>query len=112
MFRLLGHQGSVLALMVVKEKGWLVSSSSESLNTFDVFCSHCHSGAGDVRVSSIISRIARWLTDISDLVDPLAQAHLHHPPVRRYFWQHLLPGVGPEGGRNPLLWYVPITYRR
>jgi di- and tripeptidase len=31
MFRLLGHEGSVLALMVVKEKGWLVSSSSEWL---------------------------------------------------------------------------------
>ncbi len=34
-FRLLGHEGSVLALLIVKEKGWLVSSSS----------------AGDVRVS-------------------------------------------------------------
>ena len=31
MFRLLGHEGSVLALMVVPEKGWLVSSSSEFL---------------------------------------------------------------------------------
>lgn len=35
LFRLLGHAGSVLALLVIKEKGWLVSSSS----------------AGDVRVS-------------------------------------------------------------
>lgn len=35
LFRLLGHEGSVLALLIVKEKGWLVSSSS----------------AGDVRVS-------------------------------------------------------------
>jgi hypothetical protein len=34
MFRLLGHQGSVLELMVVEEKQWLVSSSS----------------AGDIRV--------------------------------------------------------------
>lgn len=33
--RLIGHEGSVLALLLVKEKGWLVSSSS----------------AGDVRVS-------------------------------------------------------------
>ncbi len=31
MFRLLGHERSVLALMVVEEKGWLVSSSSRSL---------------------------------------------------------------------------------
>jgi len=35
LFRLLGHAGSVLALLVVKERGWLVSASS----------------AGDVRVS-------------------------------------------------------------
>lgn len=37
LFRLLGHAGSVLALLIIKEKGWLVSSSS----------------AGDVRVSCI-----------------------------------------------------------
>lgn len=34
LFRLVGHAGSVLALLIVKEKGWLVSTSS----------------AGDVRV--------------------------------------------------------------
>lgn len=38
MFRLLGHQGSVLELMVVEEKQWLVSSSS----------------AGDIRVGLLI----------------------------------------------------------
>ncbi|BEI87726.1 uncharacterized protein CcaverHIS019_0104440 [Cutaneotrichosporon cavernicola] len=36
LFRLLGHEGSVLALLIVKEKGWLVASSS----------------AGDVRIWS------------------------------------------------------------
>lgn len=30
LYRLLGHQGSVLALLIVEEKKWLVSSSSES----------------------------------------------------------------------------------
>ena len=33
MFRLLGHESSVLELLVVAEKGWLISSSSESLST-------------------------------------------------------------------------------
>lgn len=37
MFRLLGHQGSILALLIIEEKGWLVSSSS----------------AGDIRVSRL-----------------------------------------------------------
>ena len=48
LYRLLGHQGSVLALLVVKERGWLVSSSS----------------AGDVRVSgpSPCALLALWLT--------------------------------------------------
>jgi di- and tripeptidase len=40
MFRLLGHQGSVLALLVVKEKGWLVSSSSAGDVRVSPFCSH------------------------------------------------------------------------
>ena len=35
LFRLMGHEGSILGLMVIPEKNWLVSSSS----------------AGDVRVS-------------------------------------------------------------
>lgn len=29
MYKLLGHEGSVLALMVVEGRNWLVSSSSE-----------------------------------------------------------------------------------
>jgi len=57
---LIGHEGSVLALLVIKERGWLVSSSS----------------AGDVRVSLVvISGVV--LADTSDLVyeEPTAAIH-------------------------------------
>lgn len=40
LYRLLGHQGSVLALLIIEEKNWLVSSSSES----DMFSRVCFDG--------------------------------------------------------------------
>jgi hypothetical protein len=60
LFRLIGHEGSVLALLVIKEKGWLVSSSS----------------AGDVRVSYLFLERA-WADDL-DLVHEEFTTPLHH----------------------------------
>ena len=65
MFRLLGHEGSVLALMVIKEKGWLVSSSSEFghdrvVNAYlqrDL-------GAGDVRVGHRSLTVLHIMTSV------------------------------------------------
>ncbi|EIW67391.1 hypothetical protein TREMEDRAFT_33704, partial [Tremella mesenterica DSM 1558] len=56
MYRLLGHQGSILALMVVPEKNWLVSSSSAgdirvwSTNTLQpIYIIHpCDDTSGDI----------------------------------------------------------------
>ncbi|RSH81360.1 hypothetical protein EHS25_006891 [Saitozyma podzolica] len=56
MFRLLGHEGSVLALMLVNEKGWLVSSSSAgdiriwcTSNLEPLYIIHpCDDTAGDI----------------------------------------------------------------
>ncbi|ORX38699.1 hypothetical protein BD324DRAFT_621968 [Kockovaella imperatae] len=56
MFKLLGHQGSVLALMIVEDRGWLVSSSSAgdvriwSTKTFEpVYIIHpCDDTSGDI----------------------------------------------------------------
>lgn len=59
----------MLALLVIKERGWLVSSSS----------------AGDVRVSLVaISEDA--LADTSDLVYEEPTAAIHYSSVRRYLW--------------------------
>lgn len=63
LFRLIGHEGSVLALLVIKEKGWLVSSSS----------------AGDVRVSLPLRDCT--CADDLDLVYEKSAATVHHPPL-------------------------------